>query len=62
MTAPRLPSAAPGPQESIPFDEIHQWYREQLADATERIAFLEITLRKRAQEIAVLRNGGGEGA
>jgi hypothetical protein len=62
VSSPRpLPSAALG-SEAIPFEEIHQWYRTQLSDAMERIAFLEITVSRKTLELDALRKGGGQGA
>lgn len=58
MTSPQNNGSASGEHDAIPFQEIHEWYRTQLADAMERIAFMEITLRKKNAELDKFRQGG----
>lgn len=58
MSAPTPTPEAPQQwQEEISFAEMLEWYRNQLATMTERVAMLEVTMQRKNREIEALKGG-----
>lgn len=57
MSAPTPTPPTQQWQEEVPLPEMLDWYRNQLASVTERVAMLEVTVQRKNREIQALKGG-----